>query len=191
MSLPKEFGIPGKFDGLPRWCEALEFSREHGSRASRDGGLANDKARRVQQRSEGGDTGFYLRQVGTICIRALRRANAHKMNLAERRSLLVRRGESKSTRIDAAPEQRFQPGLEEWKAPAGEAIDPNCVGINTKHLETHISQACGVRGTKVTGPENGQPRMLGHIDHVTYPFLPYRVNKVQVERAVLMDARPL
>ena len=49
----------------------------------RDGGLADDQARPVQQRSERAQAAMHLGQVGAVGARPLRRADADEVQVAE------------------------------------------------------------------------------------------------------------
>jgi len=113
MPLAQELRVPGKFRGIADRRQPRQLAGQGGGRAERHSGLAHDKARTFQQRAERRNAAVQLGQFRAVRVRALRRADAHKMHITDACHLRVRTRETESAGVQAATQQGLKARLKE------------------------------------------------------------------------------
>jgi hypothetical protein len=82
------------------------------------------------------------------------------MHVTELADVLLRGGEPQPARLQALPQQRFEPGLEERHLAGGYPRDTLVIGVDRQHVVPEVRHAGGVRQAEVSDSDHRQSQPL-------------------------------
>ncbi len=157
--LPQELGVPGQVDGVAGRGQLAVEAEQPGRGADRDGGLADDQGRPLQQRRQPPGDGLQLAQVGRT-VRALRCAQTQEVDVGPVGDVGEVGGEPQPARGGVPLQHRLQVELVHRRPAGVELLDPGRVDVDADHLVAELGHPGRVGRAEIAGADDADPQ--GH-----------------------------
>ncbi len=155
-TLAQELRIPRDLDAVTGRGQGADPFLEGGRRTHRDGRLADDQGRPIEQRTQGVDGAVQLGQVRATA-RQTRGTDRQEMDVGPVGDLGVVGGEPQPAVGGVLGQQRLQPDLVDGGATRGQRGDPIGVDIHTDDAVAELRHPRRMRGTQIAGADHTDP----------------------------------